>query len=84
METHTNPTGPDPSQLRVPDELLKQLSEANRKFHDAREHMEQAVAATEFSHQERVNQTTEELRQAEEEVEEVTRKIKEILRQPVH
>jgi protein subunit release factor A len=80
METHTNPT--DASQLRVPDELLKQLSDANRKFHDAREHLEQAVNASEFSHQERINQTTGELRQAEEEVEEVTRKIQEILHPP--
>ncbi len=70
---------PNSTPHTIPAELLAQLHAANERFSNARREIEQAMDASEYSHQERINQKEEELRNAERELEEITRKIKELL-----
>ena len=69
--------------LRVPDELMDRLHRATDRFHESREHLEAALAGSEFRHQDRVNAAGEELREAEREIERIENEIRAILARPV-
>jgi hypothetical protein len=77
-----NPLPPKADVKPIPEELLRQLREANSRFRQGREQVEGAMDNTEFNHQQRINQAEEELRRAEVEVEEVERRIEEELSEP--
>jgi predicted nucleic acid-binding Zn-ribbon protein len=76
----TPPTNPTPHSI-APD-LLEQLDAANRRFHEARQHLEEVMDGSEYRHQERIDEKNEELRNAERALEEITAKIKEALAPP--
>lgn len=61
---------------RVPEELIQNLHEANKGFHDARTHLEEALDGTEPRHQERVDDAGEKFNRAEQTVEDADAKIR--------
>jgi hypothetical protein len=81
MPQETTPTGPDVDRLKVPEELLRQLQEADERLRVAREHLEKAMDETELimSHQHQVEDRFGDLRQAEKDVEAISERINEIL-----
>lgn len=64
---------------KVPDSLMQKLHDANTRFHDARRRLEQTMDASEYRHQERVNQSEDDLRKAEGEVEQIEKEIQQYL-----
>jgi hypothetical protein len=72
---------PEPS-LGVPDDRLEKLHEAIRRFHDARRHLEEAMASTDYDHIAHVTAAENEVRDAEREVEEREKEVAEILHAP--
>jgi hypothetical protein len=77
MEEQTRTPAP-----KLPDELLDQLHKANEHFHESKKQLDHAIDGTEYRHQERVNDATNEIRNAEHEAEEVDKKIHEALKKP--
>jgi hypothetical protein len=75
-------SGPDIDRLKVPEDLHRQLHEANARLHAARKNLEDAMEETTliFRHEQNVEDHFGEVRQAEKQVEEITEKIQEILR----
>ena len=61
------------------DELAGQLHQASDKFHESRQHLEQAMDGAEYRHQARVDGAQTELREAEKKVEEVEERISKAL-----
>jgi exonuclease VII large subunit len=75
----TSDVGAQPQNRPVPDSLMKKLHEANARFHEARNRLEQTMAGNEHRHQERVNHAETDFRQAERDVEEAEKEIQEFL-----
>lgn len=67
------------SPKNISEELIEKLHEANQHFSEAKEHLENAIDSTEYSHQEMIDKRSEELRAAERNVEEITEKIEKVL-----
>jgi methylphosphotriester-DNA--protein-cysteine methyltransferase len=67
---------------RVPDDLLQKLHLAGEHLHRSRQLLEEAMDDTEYAHQERLDQMTDQLRAAEREVEEISLKIHSSLAPP--
>ncbi|MGD0770344.1 MAG: hypothetical protein ABSB42_19340 [Tepidisphaeraceae bacterium] len=82
MPEQPQPTGPDVERLIVPDDLLRQLHDANEQFRLAKEQLHHATDASDFEHQKGVEVRFVELRKAERDLEELTVKVQEILRRP--
>ncbi|MGD0388840.1 MAG: hypothetical protein ABSC42_07795 [Tepidisphaeraceae bacterium] len=76
------PTGPDVGRLVVPDDLLRQLHDANERFRLAKEQLQKTTNDSDDRHVERVEERFAELRKAERDLEELTAKVQEILRRP--
>jgi hypothetical protein len=66
----------------ISEELLKELEAANKRFSEAKGHLEQAVDSNEFRHEETLEKRHAEFREAERGVEETTRKIEEAMKAP--
>lgn len=66
---------PDNPPHPVPETLLQDLDEANKRFHEAREHLEQAIKSNEFDHGDLIDQKRQELKAAEGKLEEITGRI---------
>jgi predicted nucleic acid-binding Zn-ribbon protein len=81
MDHHDLPAGPDVDRLKVPEDLLRQLHDANARLQAARRHLEEAMDETEliFRHEQNVEDHFGEVRKAEKDVEEISKKIQEIL-----
>ena len=62
---------------RVPDELVRQLHEANGRADQLRRQLEAAAGDDDFGHVGRVEKVGEALREAERQIEEVSRRIRE-------
>ncbi|HEX4055220.1 MAG TPA: hypothetical protein VHX86_13230 [Tepidisphaeraceae bacterium] len=75
------PSGADVDRLMVPEELLRQLHDANTRLRAAREHWEEAMEESEriMSHETNVESQFGEVREAQKRVDEIAEKIKEIL-----
>lgn len=80
MEPVPNPSGPDVERLRVSEDLVKQLRDADERCHAARNQVENTMDDAGFSHGQRVEEKTDQLRKAEREVQEIQQKIKEIMK----
>jgi predicted methyltransferase len=80
METGKTDAVRDAEELRVRDDLLKQLHEANARLHAARQAMEQTMDDSEPDHAKRVDVTSHELGEAERAVEEINAKIHDSLK----
>ena len=65
----------DAEELQVPEDLLKQLHEADARLHEARRAMEQTMDDADYDHQHRVDASSGDLNAAEREVEEISAKI---------
>jgi hypothetical protein len=76
------PTGPDLDRLMVPDDLLRQLHDANERFRLAKEQLQETTNDSDDRHVQRVEDRFAELRKAERDLEELTAKVQEILRRP--
>jgi hypothetical protein len=66
----------------VPEDLLKQLHDANTRLHAARIALEQAMDDSEPDHQKRVNASNVELEAAERAVEEISLRVHGSLKAP--
>ncbi len=75
----SKPTPPSPAQLRVPEELIQQLDEANTQFHEGKEHLEAELDSFEPDRQHRLDRRRAELQEAERRLEEVSKKIHETI-----
>jgi hypothetical protein len=75
MESQKPDVLKEAEELRVPEELLAQLHEADARLHEARRAMEQIMDDSEYDHQRRVNMNGDELKAAERAVEEISQKI---------
>ena len=82
MPEQPQPTGPDVDRLIVPDDLLRQLHDANERFRLAKEQLQQATDASDFEHEKGVEDRFVELRKAERDLEDLTAKVQEILGRP--
>ena len=76
------PTGPDLDRHMVPDDLLRQLHDANERFRLAKEQLQETTNDSDDRHVQRVEDRFAELRKAERDLEELTAKVQEILRRP--
>jgi propanediol dehydratase small subunit len=76
------PTGPDVDRLMVPDDLLRQLHDANERFRLAKEQLQKTTDDSDDRHVARVEERFVELRKAERDLEELTAKVQEILHRP--
>ena len=76
------PTGPDVDRLMVPDDLLRQLHDANERFRLAKDQLQETTNDSDNRHVERVEDRFVELRKAERDLEDLTAKVQEILRRP--
>ena len=63
----------------VPADLLKQLHEANLRFHEKKLHVEEMLKSTEYDHEDGVEEARQGLKEVELELEEITRKINEAM-----
>ena len=61
---------------RVPDEMVRQLHEANGRADALRRRLEETLGDSEYRHSERAHQVGEELRAAEREIEEISGRIR--------
>ncbi len=66
---------PEEDLRTVPNELMDKLHEANQKFGEARKDLEEKMDASEYRHQERVNESAARIREIEKQVEEVSEQI---------
>jgi hypothetical protein len=74
-----SPHGPDVDRLIVPDELVKKLHDANKRFHEAKAKLEGSMESDDYDHNEHCERQFDELRKMESEIEELERKIREIV-----
>jgi polyhydroxyalkanoate synthesis regulator phasin len=70
-----------PSPPRVPDDLMKQLHEANARFHEHKQRLEEMQGASDYSHQTHLDRAEEQLKAVERELEEINRKIHEAMKE---
>lgn len=75
MESESKSSIEAAEERKIPEDLLQKLHAATERFHRAREAMEKSVGDAEYSHQQRIDQATEQMRVAEREVEEITMRI---------
>jgi hypothetical protein len=66
----------------VPDDLLRQLHDANERFRLAKDQLQETTNDSDNRHVERVEDRFVELRKAERDLEDLTAKVQEILRRP--
>lgn len=64
------------SGFAIPEELLRQLHDANEHFRHSRQEVERAMEGSEFRHQERLTNAGDKLREAEREVQTAEERIK--------
>ena len=67
---------------RVPDELLQKLHAATERFHEAKKSLDEAMANSEYQHQQTIDRATDDMRAAEREVEEISLQIHSSLKPP--
>jgi hypothetical protein len=79
MEAQPTPSGPDVDRLLVPDDLHRELHDANERFHEAKKNLEEAMDESEYDHGRHVHQRLEEFRKVEREIEELNAKVNEVL-----
>lgn len=72
----------DTQPKKIPNDLLKQLHEADRQLHESGEQLKQTQDEADYSHQEHLNRSTNQYREAEAEVEKINGKIKEAIIPP--
>jgi uncharacterized protein Yka (UPF0111/DUF47 family) len=82
MPEQPQPTGPDVDRLKVPDDLLRQLHDANERFRLAKDQLQETTNDSGDRHVKRVEDRFAELRKAERDLEDLTAKVQEILRRP--
>jgi hypothetical protein len=81
MQPQPLPSGPDVNRLTVPEELQQQLHEANQRFCQARQNLEEGSRAFDDEHSKHMKVLADELRRAEKELEELNQKVQDILNQ---
>lgn len=69
------PSQPASHAERIPDELMQRFHDANVRFHESRQRLEESMAGSEYRHVQRVEAAHDEIRQAERAVEEVEQEI---------
>jgi methyl-accepting chemotaxis protein len=79
MQSDPLPSGPSVNRLVVPEDLQKQLHEANQRFSQARQNLEEGSRACDDEHTKHMKLLADELRRAEKELEQLNEKVQEIL-----
>jgi predicted nucleic acid-binding Zn-ribbon protein len=69
-----------PFAATIPESLMQKLHDAMDRFHAAREELERSMSASDYRHQQRVDQAGDRLQQVERELEQIDEAIKGTLR----